>query len=354
MQQAPYPHEIISYANSLYTTSKITLPLSADEETSRYHLSCFVVIESFKSEYNLPDPFRNKIPINTNKKLNLLLNSFRNTFNSMIESTPRSNRTVDIQMNTPPSSGKYLKSTPSHIDSIRALKYNKIDQVKKSLFKDLKNSINDGITMSPPQTPKNKNRISKDTKLSPYKSRTKIVITTPILVTFCNKFYIPEHLTSNILRTFKLYQHVVMNSWGLLVGLVGITYLQLNRQELSKHLGGKSRLINLLHISQQGGLSNFEVKEYIREVARLISTQSWIKNAKYEDYDDDNDDNDAVNENNTNEKNTNDNNKELYNKIYPSLTCFITPSVQYYSMRKSPQIEQWMKHLREVYKDRDL
>lgn len=348
----PYPSEIISYANSLYVSSKLTFPLSGDEEAGRYHLCCFVTIEYFQNMYNLPDPFQNKIPI-PRRKAAALLQRFRTLFSTMIASTPMAKRIVDIAALPTPSTGSstqtdassklnFSPSTQSYIDKVRASKYNTLDSVKKSLrnaLMDEENSTTNDVLQTPPSTPRKTPRKAKrienatPVKLSPYKSRTRVVITTPILVSFCNKFYIPEHITQHILQTFKLYQHVVTNSWGLLVGLVGISYLQLNKKEVKQRIGLRSRLIETLHRIQQGGLSDIEVKRYIREVARMISKSKWIKEAHYADEEAIIDAGDGAAE---------------QDFALSSLGSFLDSSVEYVTMKDTDQVERWVRSIRRV------
>ena len=344
----PYPSEIISYANSLYTSSKRTLPLSGNDEVARYHLCCYVTVEYFQSMYSFPDPFQNKIPL-PRKKLVGLLQNFRTLFSTMIASTPMAKRIVNLEYLPTPSTGSSGKadpsfslSTQSYIDKVRSSKYNTLDSVRKSLKDALlqerpSETQDNSSVQTPPSTPRKSPRKVRNTyspssvKLSPYKSRTRIVITTPILVAFCNKFYIPEHITQHILQTFKLYQHVVTNSWGLLVGLVGISYLQLNKKEIRQRIGLRSRLLDTLHSFQQGGLTDIEVKRYIREVTRMISKSKWIKEARYADED-------AVIE-------TGDGSAE-HDLALNSLGSFLDSTVEYVTMKDTAQVERWVRTIK--------
>lgn len=325
---------MVNYANSLYSSSKMTLPLAATEDIARYHLCCYVVIENFQSLYNLPDPFQTKIPL-PGRRLNTLLGTFRSLFAVMLESTPRANRIVDtLQLQTPQTTPQvaYAKSTPSHIDEVINRKIQSIDSTRRSL-KDQLTSLG-----SPPATPKKTPRAQKalqtsPAKLAPYRSRTKVVITTPLLISFCNKFYIPEHITLHILQTYKLYRNIVTNSWGLLVGLVGISYLKLNKDEIHRKIGLKNSLFDTLHRSQQGGLSLQEVKTFIREVTRMVAKQKWIKEAKFEDSE------------------TQLDTVDIDGFLNPDdplnpLSSFLDFSVAYITLKDSPNVEKWVKKIK--------
>lgn len=323
----PYPKEILNYANSLYTTSKMSLPLNGPEEIGRYHLCCFVVLEYYQEQYNISDLFINKIPVK-GKKLQNLLGNFRNLLNNLIlSSTPKSNRIVNY-LQTPTSS--FSKSTESYIDKVRQSKLKTVDQVKKSLYNTLIN-VESMQTheqqQTPPSTPR-KTLNSTPTKLSPYKARTKVVITTSILISLCSKFYIPKHITYHILKTYKFYKQIVTNSWGLLIGLVGISYLQLNSNRIKSNYRLKKCLIDNLHHSQHGGLSNQDVKNYIKEVARLISNQKWIKEASY----------------NLDDMILNNGDEENDDSLI-SLSSFIDSSNEYVSMKDNKHVQNWVRKI---------
>lgn len=336
------PKEVINYANYLYTSSKMTLPLTPNEEIGRYHLSCFVTIEHFVKDYNLPEPFQDKIPI-PHKRQNILINQFRNLFNTVLTSTPRANRINNQNyLETPKTESSITKATESYADKI---KLGIQMRVKRSLQDQLLNASNTNESTSlldnsltPPSTPQKKALKKTPKQASPATKtrtvqRTRTIVTTPILVTFCNKFYIPEHITKHILKTFKLYRNIVNNSWGLLVGLVGISYLQLNKMEINKRLVLRSKMIDRLHQLQQGGLSNTDVKTYLKEVTKLISNQKWIKEAKYED--------DEFDSTILNEKYSN-----LQNDPLSSLCAFIDTSVEYVCVKDPERIEKWVKKMK--------
>jgi origin recognition complex subunit 6 len=335
----PYPREIINYANSLYTNTKYSLHLQPSEEPGRYHLCCFVVVEHYQQQYSLPDPSISKIPL-PNKRVHALLLQFRENFLKMLQSTPRTKRTVDLQLPTPSSTStssslklSYTSQSESYIDKIRQDKQINIDTAKRSLAAQLASEV-DLSVISPPTTPRKlKSPLKTSSPLSPYKSRKKTVITTPLLVSFCNKFYIPQHITAHILRSFKLYQHVVTNSWGLLVGLVGIAYLQLNKHHMRSKLDVKQTLINTLHKLQQGALSISDVKNYILEVTRLISSQKWIKEATYdiESTEVMMDDSDSV-------------------SALSSLNSYLDKSVNYVTMKDSENVERWVRRIRKTHR----
>lgn len=325
----PYPPKLISYANSTYQSTKISLPLNSIEEAARYHICCFAVIEIFKESYNLPDPIMNKIPIPV-RRVNSLLPNVRNLLNTIIAtaqktpfSTPKSNRVID-DLQTPTSEyTAYTKATESYIDQVRNAKLQSIDHVKRSLQDKLMSEV----TLSPPTTPRKQNLSA--TKYGT-KSKGKTTITTPVLIAFCNQFYIPEHITVRILQTYKIYRHIVGNSWGLLVGLVGISYLKLNKAQVKRRIGLRARLVENLHNLQQGGLMLNEVKMYIREVTRLVTSQKWIKDAKYES------DETEIDQDEGNE----------IEYALASLTSYIDPSVEYYTMMDSPKVEKWVRTIK--------
>ncbi|ONH77814.1 Origin recognition complex subunit 6 [Pichia kudriavzevii] len=331
----PYPGELVNFAHSLYTASKMNVPLSGSDEIARYHLACYTVVEYFKDSYSLPDPFLTKIPI-PSKRFNQLLFAFKTTMTTITQNTPKAKRIVDVQLQTPSTTPFSSKSTESYIDKIRQSKLKQQDLQQQQVNRSLTNQLLE-VAATPPSTPQKAPRSKRTqlspSKLSPYKARPKLVITTPILVSFCNKFYIPEHITMHILQTFKLYKHVVPNGWGLLVGLVGISYMKLNKQRISKKLNLKTKLFKLLHVTQQGGLSYDECKQYIREVTRMICTQKWIKEAKY-DFDTDTETESLMK------------GIAASDSVMSSLGSFLDSSVLYVTMKDSPKVQKWVKSIR--------
>lgn len=331
--QQPFPPKLISYANSTYQSTKMSLPLNATEEAARYHICCFAVVEFFQQKYNLPDPIMNKIPIPA-RRVNALLPNVRITVNRIIESstpqstpfsTPQSNRVVDYLQTPTSQNNTYSKATQSYIDQVRNAKLQSIDHAKKSL----KDKLMTEGTMSPPTTPKKPK--ASPVKYTASRPRTKSTITTPSLIAFCNQFYIPEHITVRILQTYKIYRHVVGNSWGLLVGLVGISYLKLNKAKMSAKMGLRAKVVENLHRLQQGGLTQGEVKMYMREVARMIASQKWIKDAKFESEE-------------TEIEQADNNDIEEY-PLTP-LNSYLDPSVGYYSMMDSANVEKWVRRIK--------
>lgn len=329
----PPPAELVSYANSTYQATKMNMPLNAMEEAARYHLCCFAVVEMFQEKYGLADPAMNKIPIPT-RRVNALLPSVRQTLNRILDaSTPQATlqtkRIID-RIQTPTS-----YATESYIDGIRNSKLQAIDSTKRSLEAKLlaESTIHSAGMQSPPVTP-TKRKQSMVMSPSKAKMKVKTIITTPILVAFCNQFYIPEHITMRIIQTYKMYRHVVGNAWGLLVGLVGISYLKLNKMQVKMRIGLRARLVENLHNLQHGGLTLNEVKVYLREVTRMIASQKWIKDAKFVDDEShiDSADLDAAD----------------LDRSLTSLTTYIEPQVGYFTAIDSPHVTKWVKRIRRM------
>ncbi|GAV27838.1 hypothetical protein PMKS-001306 [Pichia membranifaciens] len=103
------------------------------------------------------------------------------------------------------------------------------------------------------------------------------------------------------------------------------------RKEIKQRIGLRSRLLDTLHRFQQGGLTDIEVKRYIREVTRMISKNKWIKEARYADED-------AVIE-------TGDGATE-HDLALNSLGSFLDSTVEYVTMKDTAQVERWVRTIK--------
>lgn len=331
--EEPYPEELIEYANSLYALSKIRQALNPKYEVARYHLCCYLTVEKLCGRLNLPDPVDDKIPI-PNRKVRSAIVDFKRglTVNSATPpQTPRKRRRrrAEHQLLTPPSTGKrnhtretfkytnpYLtpSKTPSSKTPIIDIDSPKYMGSGKSMRERLRAAASESD-----EPPRKKRTYTK----SPHKahSKSKLQISTAMLVSFCNRFYIPESTTRNILNTFQIYHARIKQPWGLLCGLVAISYSDLNHDLMNSRIGFKSKLYEQLQILQTGGLSMDDIVMWVRIVENLCSEEPWLKHLK---------------------KLTEE--AEGKRKVLgiPSLTSFLDSSVCYHSVESASNYKSWV------------
>lgn len=281
------PKNFVAFCQTIYSTSKINIPLPSNYELGRIHLAVIVAIFHYQEKYHWEDPIMGKIPI-PKKNLRDYISRFA-TLVSDEPSTPTHTRIVNA-LATPNSSGRgRVNRTPR---GKAQLIPQSETSVKRSLTNQLmaestysgSNLISDSF-MSPPPTPTKRGRPAKSEEEqleTQQHKKSKKLLTSYELVTFCNKFYIPEHLTQKILNMFYKYRANQGSSWGFLVGLVGIVYYKLNVVEITNKLGLWTKVVKNLHRSQNGGLTHKEVDEWVSKVTNLYGEVKWIREAEFE------------------------------------------------------------------------
>ncbi|ODV85042.1 hypothetical protein CANARDRAFT_28762 [[Candida] arabinofermentans NRRL YB-2248] len=385
-ESEPFPKELTDYANLLYLTSKSKASLTPQFEVARYHICCYLSAEKFATEFELAEPSVNKIPV-PQRKIRSLVNEFkRSLINGGRQSAPTTpkKRRAESQLATPQSSGK--KKLVSSYDSVRsnakhlhspltpASTPQKHGRIQKRLEHgdsdiedDKEEPTYDNPYVTPTSTPSKKRITSitkpktssikdklqmaanekdeddieeeqwqdvpmKKEKIAKQKPKSKVgktdgstgTITTAHLVSFCNRFYLPEEITKNILKTFQDYHYRIRNSWGLLCGLVSIAYLRMNSERVESQLGFKSKFYKNLQLLQNGKLKFEELTNWIKLVENLCGHEKWIR-----DLDD------------------------LYNLKsesqlpfgIPSLNSFISADTCYFSNRMADEYETWVEKI---------
>ncbi|GMM29270.1 hypothetical protein DAMA08_019860 [Martiniozyma asiatica (nom. inval.)] len=367
--------DFVSYCLSLYSSSKLTVPLSSFE-LARVHLCVYLAI---KQSQNYTDPGVSKIPV-PKSKLKGVLADFEKALNP---STPSHRRTYEVfgGLATPQSQGKNGNATMvTPTKSVVKSLHNKL--VAESNFSGT-HEIPESFS-TPPSTPVKRARgrpkknatSSVDTQKTPFSTpqkrtntapstprKKRQLITTPDLVSLCNAFYIPEHMTSHIFRTYKKYRHAAnitaqahlssinaehssdvhtlsngyiksgSHVWGLLIGLVGMVYRKLNASELETRLGLWKKVITNLHRLQRGGLSIEEVEEWVNICETRWGNVKWARESEYEHT--------QVNTQTSEDSNGLD-----------SLGCFLT--TDYLSTKKKNEWLIWKSKMQEVLEKRKL
>ncbi len=346
--QEPYPKELVEYTNSLYSLSKIKQVLNPQYEIARYHLCCYLTVEKFRSRLSLPEPTFEKIPI-PERKLRSVMLEFKGGLlkksEVMSPMTPRKRKRRYDQLPTPQSSGKRTHRSPTKVlfnpyltpESGKASKTNEIIDIDSKDFK-LKSGRNMRARLmaaaqetqpSEPSTPRStKRRVRRSlNRLSPHRvSAAKREITTALLISFCNRLYIPENTTGDIMNTYKAYRLRIRNPWGLLCGLTAIAFICLNADIVNNTIGVKSKLYQTLQRYQSGALTIDNIKEWTHIVQTLCAEEPWIKKLQQKG---------------------NENNKPELHGI-PSLTSFIGEDVCYNSLESTKSYNNWLQELRKV------
>ncbi|KAG7884923.1 hypothetical protein KL938_001180 [Ogataea parapolymorpha] len=299
----PYPREVVDYANYMYISSKQTCPLAAQMEIARFHLCCFLAVEKLKDKFDLPDPNLNRIPA-PKRKAAAVLEEFRNQLTGRkrhVEPpiTPSKRRIIELA--TPESTpGKRRanaltpRSTPSKTRNMLATP----ESTPRSLKTEIKNeqplyigsaakSLQDKLLAAADEIkgPSKRGR-KKGFKMLSMADRSlndDTIITTAHLISFCNKFYLPEDITKNILKTYTNYYYRTKSPWGLLCGLVSIAFLRLNREKVDAKMGFKTQFFKNLQVHENGGLKYNELLDWIALVEKLCETEKWVRDLEDKD-----------------------------------------------------------------------
>lgn len=334
--EEPYPKEIIDYTNSLYSLSKVKGSLDSQFELARYHLCCYLTIEKFAERLQLPEPSSSKIPIPSRKIRSTVVN-FRRSLLARPQqldtppSTPRKRRRRR-QLDTPESTGKHPsrrgtpsklnpyatpESTPSrngviNLDSKEFATPSKAKNIREQLLAAAQEPKE--ASPSPSLSPSGKKR---------RRTTQKPTISTAMVVSFCNRFYLSEEITAHILATFSDFHRRVNSPWGLLCGLTAIAFSEINRTLMQNRIGYKSKLYQNLQVLQRGGLRTDEITEWVKIAQHLCSQEPWIKELKLR-------------------------RETEYPKGIASLTSFLTPSVCYHSPEMDRSYRRWINSIQET------
>ncbi|KAI5955634.1 hypothetical protein KGF54_001136 [Candida jiufengensis] len=230
---------LTNYIDSLYHLSiRHSRVLPNNSEIGRYHLCTFVIIEKYKSLFDLPDPDISRIPIQP-QTTNKLLDDFRDIVNQMSAasspvSTPKKPKTSTITT-TPKQSGSPLKKLQAVASSPAAS--------KSPLRYDFK------------------------------------TVSIEEFITFCNAFYIPSDFTKQMLTTFYSHKHkfAKKTDWSLACGIVYAAYIRINHIILSTKMGAKTEFMDLLLQYQKGGLSKNLLQTWCSLVEDWVKDESWIQ-----------------------------------------------------------------------------
>lgn len=306
----PYPKELIDYSSSLYSSSKTrNCILKNQYELARYHICVYLTIEKFEKRLDLPEPIVDKIPIPRNLirktvlefKKNLNLSSNGHGHGVTPSPSPRKIAILEkVKENSKKSDGSghgigSLMTPPTK----RIRKLNDIESDSGEDNNDISDeyySSDDSYTpksrqtqlMTPNSSPsKNlKSKLLSAGSTKPKKRQMKKLtscnstttsISTPLLISFCNRFDIPSDITKSILKTYANYYNRIKNPWGLLCGLVAVVYFKLNKDDIDNKLGFKIEFLSKLQLQQNGGLSQSDLQKWLKLINNLINSEKWFR-----------------------------------------------------------------------------
>lgn len=286
--QAEPPLVLINYIDSLYSLSTMKLPLKQQEEVARYHLCAVVAVERMLEKHNLPHPEIDQIPVAPLVAKRLIV-EIRDMVNNKGGSPTKSRMLspVKSRVSTPRTNRKSAVSTPT-------------SSATRKLFQDPKTP-----TPSAEGTPTRRSRgrppgaLNRTTleKMgqSPFQTASTIkvitpflspnkkkFISTPELISFCNKFQLPQQVTANVLHTFSEYHNRIKHEWALLCGLVALVYTIMHHDLINRKPSVKADFFDKLHSLQNGALLRQSLSEWINLIHEFFKDVKWVKQLKFE------------------------------------------------------------------------
>lgn len=241
----PLPVSLVSYCERLYGKS-LAKPLNKASESARYHLCAYLSVEKYASQYNLPSPQFQRIPLHPKICLKLI-DDFRD-YIELVKSASSSpqkirpplkplnisavNPQTPSKLNFSPGDSPFLDTPNSMSPTPRSKRAQSTDAtpVRSSPLKKLravKETTDDEFTdvpESPFLTPNFK-------AVKPY-SITESSITIPELIQLCNTFFVPGYITVHIIQEFINQRHrfVKKSDWYLAFGLIYSAYIRINHK----------------------------------------------------------------------------------------------------------------------------
>lgn len=257
-----FSNDLISLASSLNMKSQqLVQGLKPNEEPARIFICTLLAAEQLEVTMNLPAPNTKKAPVPP-RTLTKLINMFRVELfpNTIQPSTPskRARKTgsnsrtaspikaaaLASQVGSPQNDGNYLMAIADATD--RAL----------------------GITSEPstaPPTPKRKIIRGGPKSGDPRKSR---------VIEICREMGIAENPTDSIIRSYKQYNSLVKDRWGLLCGIIVVIATKAHPRLVEMGTQGfYNKLIRISHTS----MNQEKLDEWISWSSRIINDQSWVK-----------------------------------------------------------------------------
>lgn len=268
-----------------------SLPNKAD--IARYHLCAYLGALRCQQRFSLPDPLRQKIPVQP-KLLNKLLQDLEEKVTPAIRS-PSSTPTKQRILNLPlPQKGSAPKIS-SPLKKLQSLKDDKTPEkafdmespfnpAKKPLKTESpfttpsKRKLDSDITTSKQNTSPKTPKTLKSITASPSTPRYIRQLSIADIVSFANNFYIPAQVTPQLVESFMAQRHKFLkkNEWLLACGLVHAAYVRINSKLLERTIGKKTELQDQLFQYQKGGLMKLNMVMWINIIEESVKSEPWI------------------------------------------------------------------------------
>lgn len=265
-----FPDSLKSELELLLSRSKYLIPhLKPDEESARSMICALLAFE--KVERRVQDVMHGQIP-NAQRvslppsRFKTLANHFRNTlFPNEILSEPLVKLNSPKKHRAPNSPKKKYIPIVEGVVTVSPSKTNNQPFPNSFEFSSLDND-----TVSTKETNVKNKRV---TKTSLVKGGNKASDPTKQqVVSLCVQLGIASNVTSAILKSYRIYNNLVKDKWGLLCGIIVIVVSKAQPAIIegkTQHV--YSKLIFLTKVDQ------LRLDEWIKWAASIINDQSWIK-----------------------------------------------------------------------------
>ncbi|CAK9438815.1 uncharacterized protein LODBEIA_P30390 [Lodderomyces beijingensis] len=284
----PKTAKLIGYINSLYNLSvRSYRVLPNHAEIGRYHLCAYVIIEKYRTLFELPQPDISRIPIQPHVA-SKLLDDFRDFVGQISAggtptSTPKKKATENSLSTTPREKMRQSSSPLKRLHMAAAAAAAAAEEEEEEEEEDnetsnTRESARENKRSRPPLSPKKDVTPANPTQRKKYRYDLKNVSIVDF-ITFCNTFYIPAVFTKQMLNTFYLHKHkfAKKTDWSLACGIVYTAYTRINHRLLASKVGSKSELMALLLQYQKGGLSKQALDSWCSLVEEWVKNECWVQ-----------------------------------------------------------------------------
>lgn len=250
--QTEFPSELRSLASSLNMKSnQLIQNLKPSEEPARFFICTLLAAEQLEVAMNLPAPDIKQAPV-APRTFTKLLNVFR------IALFPNA-----IQPSTPSKKTRSPRKQPTESPSRHSPAV-----TKRTTWDAIASQADAELERETPQpSPTKKAKIVRGGPKSgdPRKSR---------VVEICQELGIGENPTDAIIRSYRMYNSLVKDRWGLLCGIIVVIASKSHPRLFDKGPQGfYTKLIRISHTS----MNQAKLDEWISWSSRIISDQSWVK-----------------------------------------------------------------------------
>lgn len=287
-----FPPQLVSYVDSLYQLSIQKIPvLPHRADVARYHLCAFLGAERCQERFGLPDPLRQKIPVQP-KVVDKLLDDLQENVVSGARSPAATPRKRAMTPSGLPSKRQNVPKIGSPLKKLQALvgetPRKDVAQDNFSMESPFNPKVNEespfntsktAIPGSPVKTPKKSPlKVQNSAASSPGTPRYIRHLTIADFISFANNFYIPASVTTQMVESFMAQKHkfTKKNEWLLACGLVHAAYIRINNKLIQNTIGKKTELQDQLFQYQKGGLMKWNMVMWVNIIEETVKVEPWI------------------------------------------------------------------------------